>query len=148
MFTIKADSGRVEELIPTGTHELASGSRCVAAAPDQSGGFGTATIQQSRAFIDFILLDAVLQQTHRCNQRWGGADRECEQVWVEFPSLAPAQTMLLIRQHRIISDYWAQLTISRCSIPMKEISRAHEYQTGGAAFLTACRTGVCSSTQI
>lgn len=37
----------------------------------------------------------------------GGADRECKQVGVEFPSLAPAQTELLIRQQRIIVDYWA-----------------------------------------
>lgn len=48
-----------------GTHELSSGSRCVTAEPDQSqglGGFRTAMIQHSRAFIDFILLDAVLLQ--------------------------------------------------------------------------------------
>lgn len=59
--TIKADCGRAEEPTPTGTH----GSRCVAAEPDQSdglGAFATARIQHSRAFSDFILLDAVLQQ--------------------------------------------------------------------------------------
>lgn len=66
------------ELIPTGTHELSSGSRRVAVEPDQSeglGGFGTTRIQHSRAFIDFILLDAVLQQRRTDVISAGGGGR-------------------------------------------------------------------------
>lgn len=45
--------------------------------------------------------------------------------WI--PSLAPTDSSGTISG--IIPDYWAQLTTSRCPIPMKEISRAHEHQT-------------------